>query len=77
MECCTTATQLSVLVRRRDAGRPSARIPPGPVVEEVPEPTIAGPLDMIVKIGGAGVCRTDLHIMAILVPWPVCATDGA
>ena len=34
-----------------------------PVVEEVPEPTIAGPLDVIVKIGGAGVCRTDLHIM--------------
>jgi NAD+-dependent secondary alcohol dehydrogenase Adh1 len=34
-----------------------------PVVEDVPEPTIAGPLDVIVKIGGAGVCRTDLHIM--------------
>ena len=34
-----------------------------PVVEEVPEPTISGPLDVIVKIGGAGVCRTDLHIL--------------
>ncbi|HMG31415.1 MAG TPA: NAD(P)-dependent alcohol dehydrogenase [Jiangellaceae bacterium] len=34
-----------------------------PVVEEVPEPTIRTPLDVIVKIGGAGVCRTDLHIM--------------
>lgn len=34
-----------------------------PVVEEVPEPTLAGPLDVIVKIGGAGVCRTDLHIL--------------
>ncbi len=34
-----------------------------PVVEEVPEPTIKGPLDVIVKIGGAGVCRTDLHII--------------
>ena len=34
-----------------------------PVVEEVPEPAIVGPLDVIVKIGGAGVCRTDLHIM--------------
>jgi NAD+-dependent secondary alcohol dehydrogenase Adh1 len=34
-----------------------------PVVDEVPEPTIGGPLDVIVKIGGAGVCRTDLHIM--------------
>jgi NAD+-dependent secondary alcohol dehydrogenase Adh1 len=34
-----------------------------PVVEEVPEPTISSPLDVIVKIGGAGVCRTDLHIV--------------
>ncbi|MCA1696122.1 MAG: NAD(P)-dependent alcohol dehydrogenase, partial [Actinobacteria bacterium] len=34
-----------------------------PVVEQVPEPTISGPLDVIVKIGGAGVCRTDLHII--------------
>ena len=28
---------------------------------DVPEPT--GPLDVVVKIGGAGVCRTDLHIL--------------
>jgi NAD+-dependent secondary alcohol dehydrogenase Adh1 len=34
-----------------------------PVVDDVPEPTISGPLDVIIKIGGAGVCRTDLHIM--------------
>jgi len=34
-----------------------------PVVDEVPEPVIGGPLDVIVKIGGAGVCRTDLHII--------------
>ncbi|MGE5288113.1 MAG: NAD(P)-dependent alcohol dehydrogenase [Micromonosporaceae bacterium] len=34
-----------------------------PVVEDIPEPTIKGPLDVIVKIGGAGVCRTDLHII--------------
>src|SRR3954452_8769690 len=34
-----------------------------PVVEDVPEPTVQGPLDVVVKIGGAGVCRTDLHIM--------------
>ena len=33
------------------------------VVEEVPEPTISGPFDVIVKVGGAGVCRTDLHII--------------
>jgi NAD+-dependent secondary alcohol dehydrogenase Adh1 len=34
-----------------------------PVIEEVPDPKITGPLDVIVKIGGAGVCRTDLHII--------------
>jgi NAD+-dependent secondary alcohol dehydrogenase Adh1 len=34
-----------------------------PVIDEVPEPTVQGPLDVIVKIGGAGVCRTDLHII--------------
>ncbi len=34
-----------------------------PVVEQAPEPTLSGPLDVIVKIGGAGVCRTDLHII--------------
>ncbi|OZC97690.1 alcohol dehydrogenase [Rhodococcus sp. 06-235-1A] len=30
---------------------------------EVPIPEVQGPLDVIVKIGGAGVCRTDLHIL--------------
>ncbi|WP_233712132.1 NAD(P)-dependent alcohol dehydrogenase [Kribbella turkmenica] len=30
---------------------------------EVPVPEPAGPWDVIVKIGGAGVCRTDLHIL--------------
>ncbi|MGW7686929.1 NAD(P)-dependent alcohol dehydrogenase [Kribbella sp. NPDC054772] len=30
---------------------------------DVPEPKITGPLDVIVRIGGAGVCRTDLHIL--------------
>jgi NAD+-dependent secondary alcohol dehydrogenase Adh1 len=34
-----------------------------PVVDEVPEPTVQGPLDVVVKVGGAGVCRTDLHII--------------
>jgi NAD+-dependent secondary alcohol dehydrogenase Adh1 len=38
-----------------------------PVVDEVPEPKVMGPLDVVVKIGGAGVCRTDLHI--ILGQW--------
>lgn len=34
-----------------------------PVIDEVPEPTVKDPLDVVVKIGGAGVCRTDLHII--------------
>src|SRR6266700_1092122 len=34
-----------------------------PVVEGVAEPKITGPLDVIVRIGGAGLCRTDLHII--------------
>src|SRR5437762_12241432 len=34
-----------------------------PVVEEVEEPKISGPLDVIVRIGGADLCRTDLHII--------------
>jgi len=34
-----------------------------PRVEEVAEPKITGPLDVIVRIGGAGLCRTDLHII--------------
>jgi len=34
-----------------------------PVIDEVPEPTLTGPHDVIVRIGGAGVCRTDLHII--------------
>ena len=32
-------------------------------LEEVQEPTADGPLDVIVRIGGAGLCRTDLHII--------------
>ena len=32
-------------------------------MEGAPEPKISGPLDVIVKIGAAGVCRTDIHIL--------------
>jgi NAD+-dependent secondary alcohol dehydrogenase Adh1 len=31
-------------------------------VEQIAEPTITGPHDVIVRVGGAGLCRTDLHI---------------
>jgi NAD+-dependent secondary alcohol dehydrogenase Adh1 len=33
------------------------------VYQEVPEPKIEGPSDIIVRVGGAGVCRTDLHVI--------------
>ena len=31
-------------------------------IDEVDEPKLTGPLDVIVRIGAAGLCRTDLHI---------------
>ncbi len=34
-----------------------------PSVTEVDEPKVTGPNDVIVRIGGAGLCRTDLHII--------------
>lgn len=34
-----------------------------PELVDVPDPQLESPLDIIVKIGGAGVCRTDLHII--------------
>jgi NAD+-dependent secondary alcohol dehydrogenase Adh1 len=34
-----------------------------PVIEEVPQPRARDPFDVVVRIGGAGVCRTDLHII--------------
>ncbi|MBM7459013.1 NAD(P)-dependent alcohol dehydrogenase [Rhodococcus coprophilus] len=30
---------------------------------EIPEPEVEGPFDVIVRIGGAGLCRTDIHIL--------------
>jgi D-arabinose 1-dehydrogenase-like Zn-dependent alcohol dehydrogenase len=34
-----------------------------PRLVDVAEPRISGPLDVIVRIAGAGVCRTDLHLV--------------
>ena len=43
--------------------------------EELPNPKIEKSTDIIVKIGGAGVCRTDLHIIEGV--WaPIFDTDG-
>lgn len=39
-------------------------IPPASLkVEEIEEPKIEGPLDVIVRIGAARLCRTDIHIV--------------
>ena len=32
------------------------------VLEQVPDPAVTAPFDVIVRIGAAGLCRTDLHI---------------
>jgi NAD+-dependent secondary alcohol dehydrogenase Adh1 len=32
-------------------------------VEEIDEPRIENPLDVIVRIGAAGLCRTDIHVV--------------
>ncbi len=34
-----------------------------PSVDDVSEPTITSPLDVLVEVGAAGLCRTDLHIV--------------
>ncbi len=31
-------------------------------LDEIAEPQVTGPLDVVVRIGAAGLCRTDLHI---------------
>jgi NAD+-dependent secondary alcohol dehydrogenase Adh1 len=33
-----------------------------PSVDEVPEPEVTNPFDVLVRVGAAGLCRTDLHI---------------
>jgi NAD+-dependent secondary alcohol dehydrogenase Adh1 len=34
-----------------------------PSIDEVADAKVSDPLDVVVRIGGAGVCRTDLHIV--------------
>ena len=34
-----------------------------PRVEEVAAPVVSDPLDVVVRVGGAGLCRTDLHVV--------------
>ena len=42
-----------------------------PRLDEVPEPTVTDPWDVIVRIGGAGLCRTDVHITDGLMDLPL------
>src|SRR5260370_11540776 len=41
----------------------SLRNPQFVTYQDVPEPKIESPSDVIVRIGGAGVCRTALHVI--------------
>jgi NAD+-dependent secondary alcohol dehydrogenase Adh1 len=34
-----------------------------PRLDQVAEPKLSGPLDVLVEIGAAGLCRTDLHVI--------------
>jgi NAD+-dependent secondary alcohol dehydrogenase Adh1 len=43
-------------VRVHEYGKP-------PSLDDVPDPVISRPLDILVKVDAAGVCRTDLHII--------------
>jgi NAD+-dependent secondary alcohol dehydrogenase Adh1 len=43
-------------VRVHEYGKP-------PSLDQIDDPVLRGPLDVIVKIDAAGVCRTDLHII--------------
>jgi NAD+-dependent secondary alcohol dehydrogenase Adh1 len=43
-------------VRVHEYGKP-------PSIDEVPDPGLEGPLDVLVQVDAAGVCRTDLHIV--------------
>ncbi|HEX2159589.1 MAG TPA: NAD(P)-dependent alcohol dehydrogenase [Actinomycetes bacterium] len=45
-----------------------------PSIDELEEPKVEGPLDVIVKIGGAGLCRTDIHLY--LGQWHELGSDA-
>jgi len=61
--CNSATTWRPILARRlRDEGCEAARVPRAAEVENVDEPKVLGPLDVVVRIGAAGLCRTDLHV---------------
>src|SRR3712207_5356475 len=59
-------------LHRYDEGIP----PDSLTVEEIEEPKVGGPLEVIVRVGAAGLCRTDIHV--IEGQWaPIQDPDGA
>ena len=34
-----------------------------PTLDDIAEPEVSGPWDVVVRVGAAGLCRTDLHVM--------------
>ena len=59
--CCRSLRHLDRR-RWRHEGGATARVPRSAQAREVDEPKAAGPFDVVVRIGAAGLCRTDLHI---------------
>lgn len=43
-------------VRVHEYGKP-------PSIDDIPEPHPEGPLDVLIAVDPAGVCRTDLHLV--------------
>jgi len=43
-------------------------------VDEVPDPTIRNPDDIIVRITTTGLCGSDLHLYTVLAPYLAQAT---
>ena len=53
------AIMRAMVMRSANAVLPSLPL----ALEQRPEPTVSSPSDVVVRIAGAGVCRTDLHLL--------------
>ena len=58
--CCSRSRSLPTRASRREGGA-HARVPPAARADRAARPEPVGPNDVLVRIGGAGVCATDLH----------------
>lgn len=69
--CCAHAAGIGAVFPRRMTMKaqvlhqydPALTAPTWVTMQDVPDPKIQKSNDVIVRIGGAGVCRTDLHII--------------